>query len=190
MTSSDAVTALLQRLAKGDTTAEQELANRVYTELRKLASSYLRRERLGHPLQTTELVSEAYIRLTGNQPNVNWQSRAHFFAIAAQTMRRILTDIGRRSRAIKRGGGNFPICLNDDLKIGSDRNELLADLDDALKRLETIDERLAKVVELRFFGGLTEEEIGGLLGISSRTVKRLWVTARAWLLSKLSPTAG
>jgi len=183
---SSEVTQLLKRLANGDKTAADELAPQVYSELHKLAASYLRREKPPRILQTTELVNEAYLKLTGNS-QLNFQGRSHFFGIAAQIMRRILTDYARRKHAEKRGGNRFAVPLDDTLAIADGQCGLIADLDEALQRLEAIDARAAKVVELRFFGGLTEDEIGELLGVSSRTVKRLWMTARAWLLGQLSP---
>jgi RNA polymerase sigma factor (TIGR02999 family) len=183
---SSEVSRLLQRLADGDKTASDELDPHVYTELHKLAASYLRRERPWHTWQTTDLVNEAYLKLAGN-PAVHFESRTHFFVVAAQIMRRILTDYARRKRSEKRGGNAFVIPLEDDLAVADEQCGLIADLDEALQRLEAIDARAAKVVELRFFGGLTEDEIAELLGVSLRTVKRVWMAARAWLLGQLSP---
>jgi RNA polymerase sigma factor (TIGR02999 family) len=185
MTQSNGITLLLQRLAQGDKTAEQELLPQVYAELHKLAAQYLRRERPGHTLQTTELVNEAYVRMAGNQAP-DWQCRQQFFGLAAQVMRRILTDYARRKRAGKRGGGALHLALDDNLAVSDEKCELVDKLDPALRQLEEIDGRAARVVELRFFGGLTEDEIAELMGISSRTVKRLWQFARAWLLGEIS----
>ena len=184
--SSREVTELLRRLGDGDKTAGNELAPQVYAELHKLAASYLRREKPWHTWQTSELVNEAYLRLVGN-PIERLHGRSHFFGVAAQIMRHILTDYARRKRAQKRGGKTFVVPLEDGLFVNEEQCGLIADLDEALQRLEMIDSRAAKVVELRFFGGLNEEEIAELLGISSRTVKRSWTMARAWLSGQLNP---
>jgi RNA polymerase sigma factor (TIGR02999 family) len=183
---SSVVTQLLRRLAGGDKAAGDELAPHVYSELHKLAAFYLRREKPAHSWQTTDLVNEAYLKLAGNQ-GATFQGRSHFFGIAAQIMRRILTDYARRKRAEKRGGNAVSVPFEDTLAIAEEQCGLIADLDEALQRLEAIDSRAAKVVELKFFGGLTEEEIAELMGVSSRTVKRWWTTARAWLLGQLGP---
>ena len=180
------VTRLLRRLAGGDQSAQDELAPHVYTELHKLAAFYLRRERPSHTWQTTELLNEAYLKLVGD-PDPDFQGRAHFFGVAARIMRRILTDHARRRRAEKRGGNARVIPLDDGIAMSEEQVGLIADLDEALKRLETLNPEAARVVELRFFGGLTEEECARLLGVSSRTVKRLWMTARAWLYGLLTP---
>jgi RNA polymerase sigma-70 factor (ECF subfamily) len=179
------ITTILRRLADGDKAAEAELVPQVYSALHRLALQYLRRERPGHTLQATELVNEAYIRLVGNR-KPDWQGRQHFFAAAAHAMRLILTDYARKRRADKRGGGIRHVTLIDELQVSDEQCELAADLDDALHRLAVIDPDAARVVELRFYAGLTEEEIGELMGISSRTVKRHWQFARAWLLGKMS----
>jgi RNA polymerase sigma factor (TIGR02999 family) len=185
MTQPNGITLLLQRLAQGDKTAAEELLPQVYAELHRLAAQHLRRERPGHTLQTTELVNEAYVRLAGNQ-SPDWQCRQHFFGLAAQVMRRILTDYARRKRAGKRGGGALHLALDEQLAVSNEKCELVDKLDPALRQLEQIDGRAARVVELRFFGGLTEDEIAALMGISPRTVKRLWQFARAWLLGEIS----
>ncbi len=158
----------------------------VYSELHKLAAYYLRRERPSHTWQTTELLNEAYLKLTGD-PALDFEGRSHFFGVAAQIMRRILTDHARRRRAEKRGGKALRIPLHEGLAISDEQAGMIADLDEALHRLAAIHPQAARVVELRFFGGLTEEECAALLGISSRTVKRLWMAARAWLFGQLSP---
>jgi RNA polymerase sigma factor (TIGR02999 family) len=180
------VTQILRRLADGDQAAREELAPHVYSELHKLAAFYLRRERPPHTWQTTELLNEAYLKLVGDA-GPDFRGRSHFFGVAAQIMRRILTDHARRRGAEKRGGNAHTIPLDEDLAISDEQAGLIADLDEALQRLEAIHPQAARVVELRFFGGLTEEESAVLLGISSRTVKRLWMTARAWLFGQLSP---
>ncbi|MBV9612102.1 MAG: sigma-70 family RNA polymerase sigma factor [Acidobacteriaceae bacterium] len=180
------VTRLLRRLAEGDQSAQDELAPHVYAELHKLAAFYLRRERPSHTWQTTELLNEAYLKLVGD-PDPDFQGRAHFFGVAARIMRRILTDHARRRRAEKRGGNARVIPLDDGIAMSEEQVGLIADLDEALKRLEALHPEAARVVELRFFGGLTEEECARLMGVSSRTVKRLWMTARAWLYGHLTP---
>jgi RNA polymerase sigma-70 factor (ECF subfamily) len=177
------VTELLHRFANGDKEAEADLMPRVYRELHKIARAYLRRERPDHTLQATALVHEAYLRLT-SQREIDWKNRAHFFGIAAQMMRRILVDYARQRGAGKRGGVH--ISLDEGLMISDDQCALVTDLDEALQRLARLNERQARVVELRFFSGLTEEEIGEVLGLSSRTVKRDWTMARAWLYGELS----
>lgn len=179
------ITELLQRVAHGDQQAEADLIPRVYQELHSIALAYLRRERSDHTLQATALVNEAYLRLTG-QHEIDWKNRAHFFGIAAQLMRRILVDYARQRQAVKRGGGGVHVSLDEGLLVSNDQCELAADLDEALERLARLDARQAKVVELRFFGGLSEEETAVILGVSSRTVKRDWTMARAWLHGELT----
>ena len=180
------VTILLRRLADGDQSARDELAPYVYNELHKLAAFYLRRERALHTWQTTELLNEAYLKLIAN-PGPDFQGRSHFYGVAAQIMRRILTDHARRRLAEKRGGNIPAVPFEESLAISDEQVELIVDLDEALERLTTLHPQAAMVVELRFFGGLTEEESAASMGISSRTVKRLWATARAWLFGQLSP---
>ena len=177
------VTSLLRRVANGDRSAQDELASHVYVELHKLAAHYLRHEPR-HIWQTSELVNEAYLKLI-EDPDHNFQGRSHFFGVAARIMRRILTDHARRRHAEKRGGNLNLVPFEDGLVISEQRISLIADLDEALQRLEAIDEQAARIVELRFFAGLTEEECAEFLGISSRTVKRLWIAARAWLFGHL-----
>jgi RNA polymerase sigma-70 factor (ECF subfamily) len=179
------LTELLRRTAQGDKEAEQELLPRVYRELHRLAAGYLRRERPDHTLQATALVNEAYLRLAGHQ-DIDWKGRAHFFAIAAKTMRRILVDYARQRGADKRGAGGIALPLDEGLTISADQSSMVTEIDAALERLEKLSPRQAKVVELRFFTGLSEEEIGEVLGISARTVKRDWTVARAWLYGELS----
>jgi RNA polymerase sigma-70 factor (ECF subfamily) len=177
------VTELLQRFARGDKTAEADLMPKVYRELHRIARAYIRRERPDHTLQATALVHEAYMRLT-LQREIDWKSRTHFFAMAAQLMRRILVDYARHRGAGKRGGAH--LSLDEGLQISAQQCALVAELDTALERLAVLNERQARVVELRFFSGLTEEEIAEVIGVSSRTVKRDWTMARAWLYGELS----
>ena len=178
------VTQLLQAWCRGDGAALDRLVPLVHDELHRLVHRYMLRERAGHTLQTTALVNEAYLRLV-DAGNVDWQNRAHFFAISANLMRRILVDFAR-SRGYQKRGGNALKIEFDDGRIPSSRRgaELIA-LDDALTALAQFDPREARVVELRFFGGLSEEETAEVLGVSSRTVKRDWSLARAWLTREL-----
>jgi len=158
----------------------------VYTELKRLAASYLRRERPDHTLQATALVHEAYLRLAG-QPDPNWNNRSHFFAMAARVMRRILTDHGRLHRASKRGAGRTKLNIDLVAIVGEEPSGEIEDLDEALTRLAAFAPRQAQVVEMRFFGGMTEDEIAEILKLSSRTIKRDWIIARAWLFGELVP---
>jgi RNA polymerase sigma factor (TIGR02999 family) len=153
--------------------------------LHRLAQGYLRRERAGHTLQTSALVNEAYLRLI-DANRMRWQNRAHFFAVSAQLMRHILVDFARSRRNLKRGGDARQVSLDEALTFEPERSAELVALDDALTDLARLDERQSKVVELRFFGGLTEPEIAEVLGVSPRTVSSLWSLARAWLLRELS----
>jgi RNA polymerase sigma factor (TIGR02999 family) len=179
------ITALLERVSAGDKSAESELLPRVYGELRRMAGGYLRRERSDHTLQATALVHEAYLKLTG-QTHIHWNGRAHFFAVAAQLMRRILVDHARQFRAAKRGAGAAKLELDAALMVGESQHNLIADLDEALERLAKFAPRQAQVVEMRFFGGMTEDEIALRLEVSPRTVKRDWTLARAWLHGEMA----
>jgi RNA polymerase sigma-70 factor, ECF subfamily len=182
--SSHDVTQLLQRLSAGKQDALEELLPLVYRELRRLAGHYLRRERADHTLQPTALVHEAYLRLV-DQRNVRWQNRAHFFGIAAQAMRRILVDHARTHGRVKRGGDQPKQPLDEaTVAVGGRPVDLLA-LDEALTQLAARDERQSRVVELRYFGGLSVEETAEVLGVSPATVKREWSMARAWLYQQL-----
>lgn len=178
------VTMLLSRVRGGDTIARDELMSLVYNELRRIAARQMSREHRQVTLQPTALVHEAWMRIAQAR-DIEWQSRAHFFAVAAQIMRRILVDAARERHALKRGAGTITVPLDDALLYAQDNADSFLALDDALRRLETFDGRKSKVVEMRFFGGLTEEEIGEVLGISVRTVKREWNFARAWLLETM-----
>ena len=180
------VTQLLQALKGGDRDAEGKLLEAVYGELHRMAARHMRRERADHTLQATALIHEAYVRLI-DQGGKDWQNRAHFYGVAAQVMRRILVDYARTHRAGKRGGGQQRVALDDALPMMTieQSDELLA-LDEALSRLAQFDPRQSRVVELRYFGGLNEEETAVALGVSSRTVKRDWSVAKAWLHGELN----
>ncbi len=160
----------------------------VYTELRRIANRYLQGERSDHTLQSTALVHEAYVRMT-QQDLPQWQNRAHFFAVAAQLMRQILVDHARGHRASKRGGSVYKLALDDAEEQPLVRDVDIVALDDALKSLATMDIQQSKVVELKFFGGLTVEDTAEVLGVSASTVKRDWTTARAWLFRELNRSA-
>ncbi|MBC7931643.1 MAG: sigma-70 family RNA polymerase sigma factor [Rubrivivax sp.] len=180
------VTRLLVRLTDGDRGVLDELLPLIYVELRKLASNYLRRERSGHTLQATALVHEAYLRLV-DQNQVQWQNRAHFFGVAAQMMRRILVDHARAHDADKRGGEFQKLSLDENLDVSDGDQDLnLVALDDALNRLAELDPQKSKIVELRFFGGLSVEETAEVLGVSAPTIKRQWRMAKAWLYGQVS----
>ena len=182
----DEVTQLLIKLTDGNESALENLLPLIYDELRRLASSYLRRERKDHTLQPTALVHEAYLKLV-DQTQVQWQNRAHFFGVAAQIMRRLLVDHARRHTADKRGGEAEKLPLEEEILVvaGGAANqeksvELLA-LDEALENLEKIDPRKSRIVELRYFSGLSVEETAEVIGVSPVTVKREWRMAKAWL---------
>lgn len=180
------ITQLLKDWSEGNQAALDELMPLVYEELRRQASQYLRKERQGHTLQTTALIHEAYLRLAG-QNEIEWQNRNHFFAIASTAMRRILVDHARTRHREKRGGNAEDIPLDDALMIGvSQKSVDLVALDEALVRLERLDPRQAKVVELRFFSGLTNEETAKVLAVSNATVRNDWAMAKAWLHGQLA----
>jgi RNA polymerase sigma-70 factor (ECF subfamily) len=179
------ITQLLAEWSDGNKTALGELYTLVYDELHKMASRYMNRERKEHTLQTTALINEAYVRLV-DQKHVHWENRAHFFAISAQIMRRILIDHARLYDYAKRGGGAQRVSLDETALIVAERRPDLLLLDDALTRLAEMDPRRAQVVELRYFGGLNNQEIAGVLKISENTVTRDWNMARAWLYQELS----
>jgi RNA polymerase sigma factor (TIGR02999 family) len=172
-------------LSGGNRTVVDELAPLLYRELKRIAAAQLRRERPGHTLQVTALVHEAYLKLV-DQRHVNWQNRAHFFGVAAQAMRRILLDYAKGRARGKRGGGVPQTSLDEALVVSHDRAFELVEIDEALRHLEAFDPRQAKVVELRFFGGLSVEETAEALGVSEPTVKREWAMAKAWLHRELS----
>lgn len=178
------VTLLLHEIRRGGPGAEERLIELVYRELRRIAAGYLGREARDHTLQPTALVHEAYLRLTRMDAN-DWQNRSHFFAVAAKLMRNILVDHARAQQSLKRGQGFVIIGLDEALhSTPSKPSEILA-LDEALERLANFDPRQSRIVELRFFSGLNEEETGHILGISARTVKRDWRSAKAWLYKEL-----
>ncbi len=185
-TSSQQLTQMLIQLSEGNAQMVDDILPLIYDELRRLAGNYLRRERSDHTLQPTALVHEAYIKLI-DQTQVKWQNRAHFFGIAANIMRRILVDYARQHRADKRGGAAEKLPLEEEILIVSEGKsaELLA-LDEALENLAKIDEQKSKIVELRYFGGLSVEETAEVLGVSEVTVKRHWRMAKAWLYGQLS----
>ena len=184
MASPPEITALLDDWSRGNHRALDQLLPLVYAELRRIARRQLRRERVGHTLQPTALVHEAYLRLV-DQRQVDWRSRAHFFGVAAQVMRRILVDNARRHNANKRGDGVQCVSIDEAVeKTAPDEISVLA-LDDALGRLESVDRGLAQIVELRAFGGLTIEEAAHVLKVSASTAKREWRTAKAWLTREL-----
>ena len=180
---------LLSALTKGEDGAASKLMPVVYAELRRLAGSYMRRERVDHTLQATALVHEAYLKLI-EQRAVNWQSRAHFFGVAAQLMRRILIDYARGHTRDKRGGEQKKVSLDEVLLFSEQQSDKLLAVDDSLNLLEKIDARQARVVELRFFGGLSVDEAAEVLGVSPKTVKRDWSVAKAWLYADLKERYG
>jgi RNA polymerase sigma factor (TIGR02999 family) len=182
-TSRQSVTQLLGDASAGKQEAVNALFPIVYAEMRRLAASYLRRERPGHTLQSTALVHEAYLRLIDQK--VSWQNRAHFLGVAAQTMRRILLDHAKRRATAKRGGGQFNLQVDESVLAGPSRDLNLIALDKALLELEKIDPIRSKIVEMRFFGGLSNEEAAEVLGVSAPTVQRQWAGAKAWLFQAM-----
>jgi len=180
---------LLSALTNGEDGAASKLIPVVYDELRRLAGSYMRRERVDHTLQATALVNEAYLKLI-EQRAVNWQSRAHFFGVAAQLMRRILIDYARGHTREKRGGELKKVSLDEVILFSEQQADELLAVDDSLNLLEKMDPRQARVVELRFFAGLSVEEAAEALGVSPKTVKRDWSVAKAWLYADLKERYG
>jgi RNA polymerase sigma factor (TIGR02999 family) len=178
------VTDLLLQVRQGDAGAMDRLFPLVYEELKRIAHVRLRHERPGHTLDTTGLVHETYVRLV-DQTRVEWRDRSHFLLAAAWAMRRILVDYARRNRAARRGGGQVRLTLDDDAP-AAERGEMLLALDEALERLAALDPRLGRVVECRYFGGLTDQETADTLGVTRRTVQRDWVKARNWLYLELN----
>jgi RNA polymerase sigma-70 factor, ECF subfamily len=183
------VTVLLSALSRGDRDAASKLIPVVYGELRRLAGSYMRRERQDHTLQATALVHEAYLKLV-EQRSVNWQGRAHFYGVAAQLMRRILIDHARAHLRQKRGGEQKKVSLDEAYIFSEQQSAELLAVDEALERLARLDARQARVVELRFFGGLSVEEAAEVLGVSPKTIKRDWSVAKTWLYADLKERHG
>jgi RNA polymerase sigma factor (TIGR02999 family) len=181
------VTQLLKAMHAGDAQAAESLLPLVYAELHRLAKGYMRRERPDHTLQATALINEAYLRLVGE--DIDWNSRAHFIGLAANVMRRVLVDYARAHNAEQRGGGLQRVEMQDELAISAEQLDQVEHLDEALKKLEKKNPRQARVVELRYFGGLSVEQIGALLQIAPRSVKRDWALARIWLFRQLRPGA-
>jgi len=182
--SSKEITRLLVAWGDGDQAALEELAPLVHSELHRLAHHYMGRERPGHTLQTSALVNEAYIRLI-DWKNVHWQNRAHFFAVSAQLMRRILVDFARQRKNLKRGGDVLQVSLTEAKALAVDRDSDLLALNEALTALAELDHRMSQVVEMRFFGGLSIEEVAEVLKVSKETVMRDWRLAKVWLLREL-----
>ena len=187
--SSHEITQLLVNWRKGDLAALDRLVPLVHEELRRVARRHMARERAGHTLQATALVNEAYARLI-DITHVNWQDRAHFFAMSSRLMRRILVDFARAKAYQKRGGGAQKVSLDEAFVVSPEPSRDLVALDDALTALAAFDARKAQVVEMRFFGGLSVEETAEALKVSGKTVMRDWKIAKAWLLRELSPAAG
>lgn len=181
---SNQITRLLIAWRNGEAQALDDLMPLVHRELKRIARNFMRRQPVGHTLQTTALVNEAFVRLVDSD-KVNWQDRSHFFAMSARLMRRVLVDAARRKNSDKRGGDRVQVTLADDVKsVEQDQTDVVA-LDEALRRLGELNRRHADIVELRYFGGLSEDEIAETLNISSRTVRRDWNLARAWLYREL-----
>ena len=185
--SNQQITQFLIAWGQGDESALEALMPVVYDELHRMARAYMNRQRAGHTLQTTALVNEAYLRLIDSS-KVQWQNRAHFFAVSAQLMRRILVDFARARGNQKRGGGAERVSIDRALEFSPEKSADLVALDDALKTLAEMNARQAQVVELRYFGGLSEDEVAEVLKTSARTVRRDWSLARAWLYRELAKT--
>lgn len=179
------VTQLLKAMHAGDSRAADKLLPLVYQELHRLARSYMRRERAEHTLQPTALINEAYLRLAHD--DVDWQNRGHFIGVAAQVMRRVLVDYARQHKAEMRGGGLKRVELQEGLAISTDQMDDVVVLDEALGRLAEHNPRQARVVELRYFGGLSIDEVAAIVGVTPRSVKRDWALARVWLFRELRP---
>lgn len=187
-TTSSNVTQLLVDWRNGDEAAFAQLLPVVYDELHRIARRYMSRETASHTLQTTALINEAYLRLI-NQQNVDWQNRAHFFAVSARVMRGLLVDHARARAYEKRGGGAVQVSLNEELASTPELSLDVLGLDEALEQLAVVDARKSRIVELRFFGGLSVEETAEVLGVSAITIKREWLKAKAWLFRELNREA-
>ena len=181
----NSATYYLQRIGEGDESASEQLMELLYDDLRAMASRMMNSERRHHTLQPTAVVHEAYLRLI-DQNNTNWQNRAHFLAVCAEIIRRILIDYARKQKADKRGGNNQRVTLDNHLAMCEERDLDLLALDEAMNRLASLNERQTKVIEMRFFGGMTEKEVASVLGVSRTTVADDWSVARAWLSRELS----
>ncbi len=182
--SSQQITALLSEWGEGDTTALEQLMPLVYDELRKMARHHLRRQPAGHTFQTTDLIHEAYLKLA-NREGAGWQNSAHFFAVASTAMRHILVDYARSKQSQKRGGWQERVTLNDDFAAAGEQAKEILALDDALQQLAKLDERKSRIVEMKYFAGITNDQIAEVLQVSPETVKRDWRFARTWLLREL-----
>jgi RNA polymerase sigma-70 factor, ECF subfamily len=183
--SPEEVTRLLKNWRDGDQSALDKLMPLVYDELHRMARRYMRRERAGHTLQTSALVNEAYLRLVG-QREIEWQNRAHFFAVAAQVMRRLLVDYARGRKYAKRGGDRLQVTLDEQAGAFEGQPAEVLALHEALEKLATVDQRKSQLVELRYFGGMSVEETAEVLGVSGITVKREWAKAKAWLYREIN----
>jgi len=181
----DKIARVWSDIDQGETSPAERLIPLVYDDLRTLASNYLRHERPGHTLQPTALVNEAFLKLA-DQHRVSWRGKTHFFAVGAQIMRRILVDHARSKHRKKRGGDRQRIALQDDLRLSTQGDEDLVAVDEAIEKLASRDARQAKIVELRFFGGMTVDEVAEVLGVSKRSVEAEWTMIRAWLRRELS----
>jgi RNA polymerase sigma-70 factor (ECF subfamily) len=181
------VTRLLKAMHDGDSTAAENLLPLVYAELHRIAAAYMRRERDGHTLQATALINEAYLRLVGE--DIEWTNRAHFIGLAAHVMRRVLVDYARQHNAERRAGGLKRVEMEDNLAISPGRLDEVLFLDEAMAKLQAINPRQVRVVELRYFGGLSVEQIAQILGVAPRSVKRDWALARIFLFGQLNPGA-
>ena len=179
------VTRILQLIEKGDPSASEQLLPLVYDELRVLASQRLRSEKPGQTLQATALVHEAYLRMVGDRQDQQWDGRGHFFSAAAEAMRRILVDSARRKQSKKRGGDFQRQDLDDDMLLGKESSNNVVELDEALSKLADEDPKVAELVKLRYFGGLTIKEAAEVLGVSSTTANKYWAFAKAWLLQSI-----
>lgn len=182
------ITRLLNDWSKGDKLALERLMPLVYDELRRMARNYMRHQPAGHTFQTTELIHEAYLKLANNDDH-DFKNRAHFFGVAAKAMRHTLVDYARSKQSEKRGGGRERMELNENTAVSKEHIDELVSLDEALRTLETLDSRKGRVVELKFFAGLTNEEMAEVLDVSTETVKRDWRFARNWLLRELAGAA-
>jgi len=185
---SNTITELLVQWRDGDAAALDRLIPLVYRELRRMASYYMRRRRPGDTLQTSALINEAYLRLAEHK-NMRWQNRSHFFAVASQAMRRILVDYARAKYAVKRGGQDVKVALDEIAELGDQRAAELIALDDALRELSTFDARKSQIVEMRYFGGLSVEETAQVLSVSPVTINREWRAAKLWLLRSMTGEA-